>query len=57
MAYNKCDIFLTSKEYMRYMWWNMKKNVSSRIVEMVKTNEALASVSEQTLYTLAHDIV
>ena len=41
---------------MKYMWWQMKKNVSNRIVEFLNMNEAFKKVSEQTIYTIAHDI-
>ena len=56
VAYNKCDIFMTSKEYMKYMWWNMKKNTSNKVVDLLDNNENFKILSEQTRYTIAHDI-
>ena len=56
--HNECDVFMTTKEYARFMWHIMKKSKSgSGIVEdMIRTSPCLATISEQTMYTIAHDI-
>ena len=49
---------MTTKEYARFMWHLMKKSKSGvGIVEdMIRKSPCLSSISEQTMYTIAHDI-
>ena len=34
----------------------MKKNVSNRVVDLVKESKGFCNLSEQSLYTIAHDL-
>lgn len=41
---------------MAFLWHCMKKNVSNRVVDLVKEAKGFKGLSEQTFYTIAHDL-
>lgn len=55
-AWEEVDVFLISDAYVLYMWENMKKFHSNLISDMLDKIPQLTELSEQTLFTIAHDI-
>ena len=49
---------MTTKEYARFMWHIMKKSKSGKgiVEDFIRTSACLSTISEQTMYTIAHDI-
>ena len=45
---NDCDVFLSSKEYVRYLWHLMKKSKSGKgiVEEMLKKSSGMSGLSE-----------
>ena len=48
VTHNQCDVFLTSKEYARYMWHIMKKSKSGKgiVEEMLMKAPGMSGFSE-----------
>ena len=47
---------MISDGYMNYMWDTMKRFSSNLIADMLDEAPSLSELSEQTLFTIAHDI-
>jgi len=47
---------MISDGYLSYMWDTMKKFSSNIIADMLDKDQYLTQLSEQTLFTIAHDI-
>lgn len=56
VANEDCDVFLCAKGYVNYMWDRMKKFKSNIVADMLQQTNGFAQMSEQTLFTIAHDI-
>jgi len=55
-AWEEVDVFMISDGYMNYMWDTMKRFSSNLIADMLDEAPSLSELSEQTLFTIAHDI-
>lgn len=47
---------MISDGYMNYMWDTMKRFSSNMIADMLDEAPSLSELSEQALFTIAHDI-
>jgi hypothetical protein len=47
---------MISDGYLSYMWDSMKRFSSNLIADMLDKDQYLTQLSEQTLFTIAHDI-
>jgi len=47
---------MISDGYLSYMWDKMKKFSSNIIADILDKDQYLTQLSEQTLFTIAHDI-
>lgn len=47
---------MISDSYLNYMWDTMKKFSSNLIADILDEAPSLSELSEQTLFTIAHDI-
>jgi hypothetical protein len=56
VSWQVCDVFMISDGYLSYMWDTMKKFSSNLIADMLDKDQYLTQLSEQTLFTIAHDI-
>ena len=55
-AWVDCDVFMISQIYLNYLWDNMKRFHSNLIADMLDKVPQFSELSEQTLFTIAHDI-
>lgn len=55
-AWEECDVFMISDGYLNYMWDQMKRFSSNIIADLLDQAPFLQDLSEQTLFTIAHDI-
>lgn len=55
-AWEPCDVFMISTTYLNYMWDSMKRFKSNLIADMLDKVPQLSELSEQSLFTIAHDI-
>lgn len=55
-AWDEVDVFLISNTYMKYMWDNMKLFHSNLVADLLDKVPGFSELSEQTLFTIAHDI-
>ena len=56
VANENCDIFLMATSYVNFMWDKMKKFKSNIVADMLQQTSGFSQMSEQTLFTIAHDI-
>jgi hypothetical protein len=58
ISYEPCDILLLRKEYVDYLWDKMKKSdLTMEMANRLKESESFKGISEQTIYTIAADIL
>jgi CRP-like cAMP-binding protein len=55
-AWEECDVFMISDGYLNFMWDNMKKFSSNLVADILDEAPHLSELSEQALFTIAHDI-
>jgi len=55
-AWDEVDVLMISDSYMNYMWDSMKRFSSNLIADILNEVPCLNELSEQTLFTIAHDI-
>lgn len=56
VAWQECDVLFISDGYLEYMWDAMKRFSSNLIADLLNQAPILQDLSEQTLFTIAHDI-
>ena len=55
-AWQDCDVFMLSSQYLHYLWDVQKQFQSNIVADMLDKVPAMSELSEQTLFTIAHDI-
>jgi len=56
-APHQADIFVLSKEYLKYLWDKMKKFDNSVLVDLFQSSPSMRKMSEQSLWKLSQDLV
>jgi hypothetical protein len=58
IAYQDCDILVMNIEYVNYLWDKMKQSSKSNfIAQQIKDKPWFKNMTEQSIYTIAFDIL
>ena len=60
IAYQDCDILLINREYVDFLWDKMKRTSEKThgwLVSRMQSHAWFAKMTEQSLYTLAYDMI
>ena len=58
VSYEETDVLVLKQDYMDYLWDKMKKSaVASEMADRMQRSECFKGLSEQTIYTIAFDML